>query len=101
LFEGDIAEVRNISRLFYNINGIYRRTCDYFAFLYRYDWFVAPEIYDDSVKPEKILKDFSKLLNYLDSSYLKKKFGEIALEVIKNGCYYGYIVPSVDGLVIQ
>ena len=27
--------------------------------------------------------------------------GDIALEVIKNGCYYGYIVPSNDALILQ
>ena len=46
------------------------------------------------------LKDFSKILNYLDNSYLKKLFGEIALNVIKEGCYYGYLIPSEEGVVI-
>ena len=82
------------------MSGIYSRVCNYFAFLYRYDWYVAPEIFDDTVKEEKILKDFSKILNYLDNSYLKKLFGEIALNVIKEGCYYGYLVPSEEGIVI-
>ena len=97
----DLPELRRISNLFYNVSGIYQRTCDYFAYLYRYDWYVVPEIYDDSIKEDKVLKDFSKILNYLDNSYLKKVFGEIALQVIKNGCYYGYIVDNADGLVIQ
>ena len=97
----DLPELRRISNLFYNVSGMYQRVCDYFAYLYRYDWYVVPEAYDDSVKEEKILKDFSKILNYLDNSYLKKLCGDIALEVIKNGCYYGYLVDSPDGLVIQ
>ena len=97
----DYRELRRISNLFYKVSGMYQRVCDYFAFLYRYDWYVVPEVYDDSVKEEKILKDFSKILNYLDNSYLKKICGDIALEVIKNGCYYGYITDSTDGLVLQ
>ena len=101
LAENDLCELRRISNHYYNVSGIYSRVCNYFAFLYRYDWYVAPEIYDDSIKEEKVLKDFSKMLDYLDNSYLKKKFGEIALSVIKNGCYYGYIVPSSKGLVLQ
>ena len=101
LAENDVAELRRISRHYYNVSGIYSRVCNYFAFLYRYDWYVAPEIFDDTVKEEKILKDFSKILNYLDNSYLKKLFGEIALNVIKEGCYYGYLVPSEEGIVIQ
>ena len=101
LAANDLTELRRISNLFYNISGMYQRVCDYFAYLYRYDWYVVPEVYDESVKEDKILKDFSKMLNYLDNSYLKKLCGDIALEVIKNGCYYGYITDSANGLVLQ
>lgn len=101
LADNDLAELRRISNLFYSVSGMYQRVCDYFAYLYRYDWYVVPEIYDEATKEEKILKDFSKILNYLDNSYLKKLCGDIALEVIKNGCYYGYIVDNKDSLVIQ
>ena len=101
LADNDLPELRRISNLFYSVSGMYQRVCDYFAYLYRYDWYVVPEIYDEATKEEKILKDFSKILNYLDNSYLKKLCGDIALEVIKNGCYYGYIVDNKDSLVIQ
>ena len=101
LVNNDIAELRAISNFYYNLNGVYERVCNYFAYLYRYDWYVAPEINDDSVKEEKVLKDFSKVLNFLDNSYIKKVCGDIALSVIKNGCYYGYIVPSSDGVILQ
>ena len=101
LANNDLRELRRISNLFYSVSGMYQRVCDYFAYLYRYDWYVVPEIYDETTKEEKILKDFSKILNYLDNSYLKKLCGDIALEVIKNGCYYGYIVDNKDSLVIQ
>ena len=101
LADNDLPELRRISNLFYSVSGMYQRVCDYFAYLYRYDWYVVPEIYDEAIKEEKILKDFSKILNYLDNSYLKKLCGDIALVVINNGCYYGYIVDNKDGLVIQ
>ena len=101
LASNDLVELRRISNLFYRISGMYQRVCDYFAYLYRYDWYVVPEVYSDNVSEEKVLTDFSKILNYLDSSYLKKLFGEIALEIIKNGCYYGYLVENSSSLVIQ
>lgn len=102
LAENNVAELRNISNFYYNVSGIYQRVCDYFAFLYRYDWYVVPEIYDsDKVNEEKVLKEFSKLLRFLDDSYIRKICGEIALEVIKNGCYYGYMVPSTESIVLQ
>ena len=100
--ERNLPLMREISNYFYNTNGIYSRVCDYFAYLYRYDWYIVPEVYDESEKViEKALTDFDKIMTYLDNSHIKKVCGDIALEVIKNGAYYGYIVPSANGLVLQ
>ena len=101
LAENDVAELRNISNFYYNINGMYQRVCNYFAFLYRYDWYVQPEQYDDDVNQEKLLKEYGKILQYLDNSHIRKISGDIALSAIKEGVYYGYIVPSNTGLVLQ
>lgn len=97
----DYAEMRRISNLFYNSNGIYQRVCDYFSFLYRFDWYITPEVYDDSVKIDKVLKDFSKALNFFDNSYIKYMCGSFASRVVRDGCYYGYIIDNPDKIVVQ
>jgi hypothetical protein len=56
----------------------------------------VPDIYGDDVKEEKVLKDFAKVLDYLDNSNIRKICGDIALSVIKDGAYYGYVVPSAE-----
>jgi hypothetical protein len=100
--ERNLPLIREISNYFYNTNGIYSKVCDYFAYLYRYDWYITPEIRDESEKSfEKALIDFNNILGYLDNSHVKKVCGDIASEVVKNGAYYGYISPSRDGLVLQ
>lgn len=100
--ERNLPLIREISNYFYNTNGIYSKVCDYFAYLYRYDWYITPEIKDESEKSfEKALIDFNNILGYLDNSHVKKICGDIASEVVKNGAYYGYISPSRDGLVLQ
>lgn len=100
--ERNLPLIREISNYFYNTNGIYSKVCDYFAYLYRYDWYITPEIKDESEKSfEKTLIDFNNILGYLDNSHVKKVCGDIASEVVKNGAYYGYISPSRDGLVLQ
>ena len=100
--ERNLPLIREISNYFYNTNGIYSKVCDYFAYLYRYDWYITPEIKDESEKSfEKALIDFNNILGYLDNSHIKKVCGDIASEVVKNGAYYGYISPSRDGLVRQ
>jgi hypothetical protein len=102
LMDNDIERLREISGYFYKASGIYQRVCNYAATMYRYDWYVVPEVYDEKSKTsEKILTDFHKVLNYFDNSYVAKVCGDIALGVIKNGAYYGYIVDSPKGIIIQ
>ena len=101
LYNNDVKKLREISNYFYKTSGIYSKVCNYFAFLYRYDWYVIPEIYDNNVKEEKVLTDFNQVLTYLDNSHIKKICGDIALNVIRYGAYYGYIVPSSDGIYLQ
>ena len=106
LIKNDVYELRRISRFFFRVSGIYQRVCNYFANMYRYDWAIAIQSNnnDGSIKDineTKAIKDFWRILNYLDNSYIKKICGDIALEVIKCGAYYGYIVPSSNGLILQ
>jgi hypothetical protein len=75
--------------------------CNYFAFLYRYDWCLLPENTDENVKTEKVLKDFAKTLTFLDNSNLRKLCGEIALSVIKDGAYCAYVTSSNEQLILQ
>ena len=97
----DLATMREISDFFYKTSGIYSRLCRYMAYLYRYDWMVTPYIQEDSVQKNKILKGFSDVLLYLDNFQIKRVLGDIALKVIKNGVYYGYIIQDKNSASIQ
>lgn len=97
----DYETMRDISNFFYKTSGIYSRLCRYMAYLYRYDWLLTPYIVSDTIKEDKILEGFNKALMYLDNFEIKKYFGEVALKVIRNGCYYGYLIPIPDRLLIQ
>lgn len=102
LSNNDIASLREISDFFFETSGIYNRLCKYLAFLYRYDWFVTPSIVgDDHSGKDKMTKDFYRILEFLDNSNLKKMLGDIALSVIKNGCYYGYIINNPERVILQ
>lgn len=102
LAEQDYTTLRKISNYYYSVSGIYQRLCKYLAFLYRYDWYVIPYISEDKANVQKnALQDFAKVLKYLDNSNLRKFFGNCALEVIKEGCYYGYLLENEDKLVVQ
>ena len=59
LADNDVERLREISNYFYKTSGIYQRVCNYFATMYRYDWYVVPEVYDETIKEEKIVCDFN------------------------------------------
>ena len=98
----DYPTLRNISNYFFEISGLYERLCRYFSGLYRYDWYVTPYVIEENEKKNnKILDEFSRALDFLDESYIKKLCNEIALKVIVNGCYYGYYVETSRGFTFQ
>lgn len=98
----DLIKMREISNFFFKTSGIYSRLCRYMAYLYRYDWLVTPYTNDKkAIKPDKLLQTFNQVLFYFDNFEVKKFFGEVALSVIRNGCYYGYLIPQSDRVVVQ
>jgi hypothetical protein len=101
LWEKDLDTLREISNYFYRTNGIYFRVVNSFATLFRYDWYVAPEVTDEKIKEDKILEDFTKVLGFLDESEIAETCSEMALEVLINGAYYGYLTDSRSCIALQ
>ena len=102
LTNNEVKTLRTASEFYFNYSGIYKRACEYLAYLYRYDYYLTTYRLDDNEKSiPKILDDFHNFSMFLENSNLKKKFNEIALEVVKKGCYYGYRVDSPNKIILQ
>ena len=118
--KGNLEKMREISEFFYKTSGIYKRLCRYMAYLYKYDWFVTPYIDNcqglldqdsglaDTTEDEKQLKqrkkiflEFFNVLKFFDDFDIKRFCGQIALKVIKQGCYYGYLIAQGNKIVVQ
>lgn len=97
----DIKALRALSNYYFIKSGIYSRLCRYMAYLYRYDWMITPIRYDDKIKDEKVIEGWLKSVAFLDNCDLKLNFGEIALKVIRNGCFYGYKLFQKNSCHIQ
>lgn len=97
----DYNELRKISNFYYESSGIYQRLCKYMAFLYRYDWYLIPHVLSDAANKDKVLKDFYKILQYFEKSHIPQMCGDVALSVVKNGCYYGYVTDNNEGVFLQ
>ena len=59
LINNDIPTLRQISRFFYKTNGIYQKIVNYFASMYRYDWYMVPEVLSDKANEVNIVADFT------------------------------------------
>lgn len=103
LAENNLPKLREISDFFYATNGIYAEICNYVANMYRYDWYVVPEMYEEpnTANEAKTLKEFTKTLAFLDNTHIKSFCADIALKVVKYGCYYGYVLDNKDQLLVQ
>lgn len=97
----DLRKQRAISEFFFRTNGIYSRLCRYMAYLFKYDWIVTPIRCDEKVPDKKVIEGWIKSLLMLENCSLKETFGEIALKVMKRGCYYGYIIRQKDAVYLQ
>lgn len=101
IHDNDLPTLRAISDFYYRSSGIYSRIIRYMSNLYKYDWMVVPYVNSDNLRNEKLLKDFNKVLMYLDNSDIKHLLSKISAKVFRFGCYYGYINYSKEGIAIQ
>ena len=104
--EKDYHKIRIISDFFYRTNGIYQRIVNYYATMYRWDWYTIPTIFDDTIlendtKSKKVINEFFKALDYLDNTHIKKICGDITLKIIKYGVWYGYVIEGENGILFQ
>jgi len=104
--ENDKKKMRAISDFFYRTNGIYQRICNYYATMYRYDWYTIPTIFDEEIledekKGQKVINEFFKVLDCLDNTHVKKLCAEVTMKVIKYGVCYGAIVETSDSILFQ
>lgn len=99
--KGDLVMMREISKFYFRISGIYSRLVKHLANFYRYDWVLTPYTPGNKVNSDKVIDGFNKSLFYLDNFHAKRYFGETALEVLINGCYYGYIIHDSDAAQVQ
>lgn len=91
----------NISNYYFKTSGVYSRLCRYMAYLYRYDWLVTPFIVENNPNQTKLLNAFNEVLRYLEKFKIKEFFGEVSLKVVRNGCYYGYLIRGKDTAQVQ
>lgn len=98
---GDRRRMREISNYFFKVSGIYRRLILLFACMPTFDNLIIPHISSEKAPKEKLMVDFQKSLDFIDSLDIKQTFPLITLSLFKNGVYFGYLRDDRPEPVIQ
>lgn len=100
--KGNLAELRRLSNIFYRRSGIYSRLCRYMAYLFRYDWMITPVVsWKNKPQDTKVIEGWLRGCKFLENSKFKKTCGDIALKVMRQGCYYGYRLDQKEASFLQ
>lgn len=102
----DIQRKRELSKWFFEKNGMYARAVRYLSDIYRFDFMIYPnlDLEDDLPEAEqkKILKAFNLVLEHFDNSAIQLLCRKWTIAVCIEGCYYGYLCDDVgDKMVVQ
>jgi hypothetical protein len=97
----EIPQIRSISRHFFNTSGIYGRACRYLALMPTYDHMITPNLLHDEIRRDRLLSDFNRSLRFIETMNLKTKLQQIALKVVIEGVYYGYVRNNGQTIVLQ
>lgn len=101
LSDGDERALRELSRHFFRISGTYSRAAYYMAWLPTYDSLVVPVVLKDTISKERVMSEMVSTLNFLEKLNIKTTLKEIALDVIVDGIYYGYLRTNASNAVLQ
>ncbi len=99
--DNNIEELRKISNYFFGVSGIYQRLVYHLSTLYTYDNVITPVKLDTGVPVDKVKKAYNSTIIYKRRFNLKKNFAAIALNVIKDGVFYGYLREGDKSHVMQ
>jgi hypothetical protein len=97
---GNLNEIIALSRYFFNYNGLYRRIIIYFSTMLLYDTVVVPKFLKQNIKKERFLKNFYKVLNFIDKLSLPQEIIRIFTIMLVDGAYYGLIYKTPDDSII-
>lgn len=88
----NIISQQQLSRYFFNTNGLYRRILTYYATLLQYVGILIPNpIGNNELSTPHIKKKYDAALDYIEKFFLPKTLTQISLSALVDGCYYGVI----------
>lgn len=102
LREGSPEQLRELSRYYYRVSGVYRNAIDLYAGMSKYSVMLTP-IFDNNkaVPKNQVIDTFYKAHKFIESLHISVNFSHIMREIFLNGVYFGIMRESENGLTIQ
>ena len=94
-------ELRQLSQMYWNLSGLYRRLIIYMATMLTYDTIVVPKLAPGKKKDkEKCIKGLTEACYFIDSLNIEQEFARIFATLLIDGVYYGFFKECENGKYI-
>lgn len=94
-------ELRQLSQMYWNLSGLYKRLIIYMATMLTYDTIVVPKLAPGKKKDkEKCIKGLTEACYFIDSLNIEQEFARIFATLLIDGVYYGFFKECENGKYI-
>lgn len=100
LATGNEVELRDLSRQYWVLSGLYKRILTYISEMLTYDILVTPKLKSSKSKKDVVLRSLNDTCDFLDSLTLEKELARIMLVILQDGVYYGFFKECDNGKMI-
>lgn len=90
--DGSLEDKRVLSRTFFAKDGFYKKIIMHYAYLYKYAGILIPNTtFGSSLSDSAVKKKYKQAIDYIEEMKLQKLFGEMSVQALVNGVYFGVI----------
>lgn len=101
LLKDNETELRALSRMYWDISGLYRRLILYMANMLTYDVLIIPKIMaGKTAEKKKVVDGLTKASYFIDNLDIEKEFSRIMTTMLIDGVYYGFFKECTNGKYI-
>lgn len=94
--------LRDLSKFLYVLSPHYKRLCDYYGDMPRFNWYISPIKFDQSkVNQNMMLLAYNKNLNYHNNMNISHEMSKVNSILFREGIYYGYKYETEDSFFLQ
>lgn len=101
LIRDNDSELRSLSRMYFNISGLYRRLILYMANMLTYDTLIVPKLNPDKTpEKKKVIAGLTRASYFVDNLNVESEFARIMTIILVDGVYYGFFKECLNGKCI-